>query len=68
MGPMECRSMLYEAAQPLLTRCKSTFKLKSWGLKLTKKKGIKKAIIAVARKLAVIMHRMLVDKTEFCYQ
>ncbi len=33
MGPMECRSMLYEAAQSLLTRCKRTFKLKSWGCK-----------------------------------
>jgi len=68
MGPSECRAMLYEAAQSLLTRCKRTFKLKSWGLKLAKKKGIKKAIVAVARKLAVIMHRMLVNKTEFCYQ
>ncbi|MDE5059908.1 IS110 family RNA-guided transposase [Wolbachia endosymbiont of Drosophila burlai] len=68
MGPVECRNMLYEAAQVLLTICKRTFKLKSWGLKLAKKKGIKKAIIAVARKLSVIMHRMLIDKTEFCYQ
>ncbi len=35
---------------------------------VAKKKGMKKAIVAVARKLAVIMHRMLVDKTEFYYQ
>ncbi|WP_425386403.1 IS110 family transposase [Wolbachia endosymbiont (group A) of Barypeithes pellucidus] len=68
MGPMECRSMLYEAAQVLLTISRKNFKLRSWGLKLAKKKGMKKAIVAVARKLAVIMHRMLVDKTEFCYQ
>ncbi|WMT83894.1 transposase [Wolbachia endosymbiont of Listronotus oregonensis] len=68
MGPVECRSMLYEAAQVLLVVNKKKFKLKSWGLKLAKKKGMKKAIVAVARKLAVIMHRMLVDKTEFCYQ
>lgn len=67
MGPMECRSMLYEAAQVLLTVSKKNFKLKSWGLKLARKKGMKKAIVAVARKLAVIMHRMLVNKTEFCY-
>ncbi|WP_341821616.1 IS110 family transposase [Wolbachia endosymbiont (group B) of Idaea biselata] len=66
MGPVECRNMLYEAAQVLLTICKRTFKLRSWGLKLLKKKGTKKAIIAVARKLSVIMHRMLVSKTEFC--
>ncbi len=58
--------MLYEAAQSLLTRCKRKFKLKSWGL--AKKKGMKKAIVAVARKLSVIMHRMLIDRKEFCYQ
>lgn len=64
MGPMECRSMLYEAAQVLLTISRKNFKLRSW---VAKKKGMKKAIVAVARKLAVIMHRMLVNKTEFCY-
>lgn len=65
MGPQECRTMLYEAAQSLLFICKTKCKLKTWGLKLLKKKGRKKAIVAVARKLAVVMHRMLVDKTEF---
>lgn len=65
MGPQECRTMLYEAAQSLLCICKTKSKLKTWGLKLAKKKGKRKAIVAVARKLAVIMHRMLVDKTEF---
>lgn len=67
MGPQECRSMLYEAAQSLLVICKKKSKLRTWGLKLAKKKGMKKAIVAVARKMAVIMHRMLVDKTEFVY-
>ena len=66
MGPQECRTLLYEAAHVLLTRCKGASALRSWGLKLLKKKGIKKAVVAVARKLAVIMHRMLVDKTDFC--
>lgn len=65
MGAKECRTLLYEAAHALLTRVKKESKLKKWGLKLMKKKGWKKAIVAVARKLAVIMHRMLVDKTEF---
>ncbi len=51
-----------------LVKCKRTFKLRSWGLKLKKKKGMKKAIVAVARKLAVIMHKMLIDRKEFCYQ
>lgn len=66
MGPQECRTMLYEAALSLLVHCKEKSKLKAWGLKLVKKKGMKKAIVAVARKLAVIMHRMLVTKTAFC--
>lgn len=67
MGPEQCRCMLYEAAFSLLIRCKRSFKLRNWGLKLMKKKGLKKAVVAVARKLAVIMHRMLLDKTEFKY-
>jgi len=68
MGPKDCRSVLYEAAQSLLVINKKNCKIKSWGLKLAKKRGKKKAIVAVARKLAVIMHRMLIDKTEFRYQ
>ena len=67
-GPKESRTMLYEAAQCLLIRSKKKSKLRSWGLKLRKKKGNKKAITAVARKLAVIMHQMLIDRKEFCYQ
>ena len=58
-GHAECRSMLYEAALCMLTRCKQPSNLKSWGLRLIKRKGIKRATIAVARKLATIMHRML---------
>jgi transposase len=68
MGPQECRNMLYEAAFSLLVICKGKSKLKTWGLKLVKKKGMKKAVVAVARKLAVIMHRMLVTKKAFCPQ
>jgi transposase len=68
MGPQECRNMLYEAALSLLVNCKAKSKLKTWGLKLVKKKGMKKGVVAVARKLAVIMHRMLVTKTAFCPQ
>jgi len=68
MGPLVCRSRLYEAAFSLLVRCKQSSRLRSWGLKLMKKKGLKKAVVAVARKLSVIMHRMLVDKKEFSYR
>lgn len=63
-GSKQVRCLLVEAATVLLTRCKTWSKLKAWGLKLMKKKGKKKAIIAVARKMAVILHRiMLTGKT-----
>ena len=39
--------------------------LKAWGLKIARHRGMKRAIVAVARRLAVIMHRMWVDGTEF---
>jgi transposase len=64
-GPAACRHLLYEAAQVLLTRSKKACALRSWGLRLAKKKGMRKACVAVARKLAVIMHRMLVTGEEF---
>jgi transposase len=65
-GSKECRSALFEAAQSLLMRVKTPLKLQTWGLKLAKKKGNKKAVVAVARKLSVIMHRMLINKKIFC--
>lgn len=64
-GSKQVRCLLVEAATVLLTRCKSWSKLKVWGLKLMKKKGKKKAIIAVARKMAVILHKMLVTGKPF---
>lgn len=66
-GSNELRSLLTEAAVVILTRSKRWSKLKAWGLKLMRKKGIKKASLAVGRKLAVIMHRMLVDQKEFVW-
>lgn len=68
MGSQECRVLLYEAAFVFLTKAKTTSRLKKWGLKIVKKKGMKKAVVAVARKLSVIMHRMLIDQKEFCPQ
>jgi transposase len=55
------RSYLYEAAGALLTRVEKWSALKAWGLRLAKRSGMKKARVAVARKLAVIMHRMWVS-------
>lgn len=64
-GSKRTRYLLVEAASALVTRCKRWSKLKAWGLKLQKKKGNRKAIVAVARKLAVIMHKMLVTRKPF---
>ena len=55
------RSYLFEAAGVLLTRVA----LKAWGMRLAKRNGLRKATVAVARKLAVILHRMWIDGTEF---
>ena len=59
------RSYLFEAAGVLLTRVPQWCKLKAWGHRLWKRTGFKKAKIAVARKLAVILHRMWRDGTDF---
>lgn len=60
-GDSHLRSLLYEAAVVMLTRTKSQHdsNLKDWGLKLRERLGIKRAAVAVARKLAVIMHSMM---------
>ncbi len=55
----------YEAANVLLTRIAKWSALKAWGVRLVKRSGLRKAKVAVARKLAVILHRMWVDGTDF---
>ena len=59
------RHMLYEAANVLLSRVRKWSAPKAWAARLVKKTGGKKARVALARKLAVIMHRMWVDGTDF---
>lgn len=67
-GNASLRSVLFEAAVVLLTRTKKWSRLKAWGVALAKRKGsFKMACTAVARKLAVILHRMWRDGTEFIY-
>lgn len=66
-GSVEMRSMLMEAGIVMMTRSKKWSKVKAWGLKLMRKNGAKKAAVAVGRKLAVIMHRMLIDKRDFIH-
>lgn len=64
-GDASVRSTLYTAANAMLTRSSRWSSLKAWGMKLAKTRGHKKAVIAVARKLAVILHRMWIDDTQF---
>jgi transposase len=64
-GDEMMRVMLYEAAQIMLLRSAKWSWLKAWAMKIARHRGMKKAIVALARRLAVIMHRMWVDGTEF---
>ena len=64
-GDEMMRMMLYEAAQSMLTRTVKWSWLKAWAMKIARHRGMKKAIVALARRLAVIMHRIWVDGTEF---
>ena len=64
-GDAYLRGLLYEAATVILTRSSAESALRTWGLRLREKTGFKRAAVAVARKLAVIMHAMLRHGTEF---
>ena len=59
------RTTLYEAAQILLVRTTKWSWLKAWAMQIARRRGMKRAIVALARRLAVIMHRIWVDDTEF---
>jgi transposase len=64
-GDREVRCALYTAAHALLTRNAQWSSLKAWGMHLAKTRGHRHAVVAVARKLAVILHRMWLDDTQF---
>ena len=64
-GDASVRSTLYTAANAMLTRSSKWSSLKAWGMQLAKTRGHRRAVIAVARKLAVILHRMWIDDTQF---
>jgi hypothetical protein len=59
------RAMLYEAAPIMLVRSTKWSWLKAWAMKIARQRGMKKAIVALARRLAVILHRIWVDGSEF---
>jgi transposase len=64
-GDEMMRTMLYEAAQSMLLRSTKWSWLKAWAMQIARRRGMKKAIVALARRMAVIMHRIWVDGTEF---
>lgn len=66
-GDGELRTLLYEAANSMLTRSKTWSTLKAWGAGQAKRLGHKKAVTAMARRLGVIMHAMWRDGTVFQY-
>lgn len=64
-GDRRVRTLLYEAANVMLTRYKGPLKLKDWAVAIAKRSTMRKARIALARRLAIIMHAMLRYGTEF---
>src|SRR5471030_156925 len=64
-GDEMMRAMLYEAAHIMLVRVAKWSWLKAWAMKIARHRGMKKATVALARRLAVIMHRIWVDGSEF---
>ncbi len=64
-GERLLRTYLFDAASVLLHRTRRWCALKAWGLRLAKRSGMKKAQVAVARKLAVIVHCIWIDGTSF---
>ena len=65
IGDAGVRTLLYEAANIVLTRPVKGSALKSWAARIAARTGMRKAKVALARKLAVVLHRMLADGTPF---
>ncbi len=64
-GDPEVRTALYAAANAMMIRAVANSEIKSWGLRLIRRKGRRRAVVAIAGKLAVVMHRMWIDGTKF---
>jgi transposase len=64
-GDRRLRTLLYEAANVMLTRYKTPLKLKDWAFAIAKRSTMRQARVALARRLAVIMHAMLQSGAEF---
>ena len=64
-GDRRMRTLLYEAANVMLTRYRGALKLKDWALAIARRSTMRKARVALARRLAIIMHAMLRHGTVF---
>jgi transposase len=64
-GDARARVALFEAAHVMMTRVAGWFPLKAWAMRVAARRGAKRAKVALARRLAVILHRMWVDGTDF---
>jgi len=62
------RATLYAAANAVMMRTVASSEIKSWGLRPMRRKGRRRAVVAVARKLAASMHRMWADNTQLCHR
>jgi transposase len=67
IGDAAVRSALHDAANVLLSRVTKFSTLKRWAVEVAKRRGIRRAKVALARKLATVLHRMWVDGTEFAW-
>jgi transposase len=65
VGDDRVRTMLYEAANTLLSRSRRWSALKAWAVRIAGRRGLARAKVALARKLAVVLHRIWVDGAEF---
>ncbi len=63
-GDAMVHTLLYEAANAMVIRCARYSAPKAWAIRITKTRGLMRAKVALARKLAVIMHRMWIDGSE----
>jgi len=65
IGDAMVREMLYEVANSLLTNVTRYSALKRWGMDVAKRRSAKRAKVALARKIGVILHRMWIDGKTF---
>jgi transposase len=65
VGDASVRTALHDAANALLTRATRFSTLKRWAMDVAKRRGMRRAKVALARKLATVLHRMWADGTEF---